>query len=303
MFSLFSVSQNTASGMREVLSEYEYETRFVKLDSLEVSFIKEGSHSQTILFVHGLSSNADAWSKNIKVLSKQYSCVALDLPGFGKSSKVNTEHTPTFFAEVIHRFISELGLNQVVLVGHSMGGQAAMKLALTYPEDVSKLVLIAPAGIEQFSETESQLLTNAIRKDAVMQTSDEQIAKNYELNFYEMPGDVEKMIQDRKNIRACSDFSQHCEAISSSVRGMLSDPVFNSLSDIGQKTLVVFGEQDYLIPNKYLHPKMTTKEIAELAGDIIPNAQTALVEKAGHFVQFEKPAEVNALLTKFIESF
>jgi pimeloyl-ACP methyl ester carboxylesterase len=85
-----------------------------------------------------LSSNADAWSRNIESLKEKYTCVALDLPGFGKSSKVAPAYTPTYYADIVVK-IEKLKLKNVIVAGHSMGGQAAIKLAINHPDKLKNL--------------------------------------------------------------------------------------------------------------------------------------------------------------------
>jgi len=299
--SFISVSQNSSENMKNLLSEYDYAANYIQIDTLDIAYVKEGNGAKTLLFVHGLSSNADAWSKNIEELSASYTCVALDLPGYGKSSKIKTNYTPEFFAEVLNAFIDKMDLKHVILIGHSMGGQAAIKYSLMYPDDIEKLVLIAPAGIERFTEMEGNLIKGAVLPEIIKNTSEEQIERNYQVNFYKMPDDANKMMLDRKTIRNSYDFEEHCLAISSSVSGMLDMPVFDDLNKITLKTLVIFGENDMLIPNRYLHPQMTTHEIAESAKNEIQNCQVEFVKESGHFVQYEKPHEVNSIILRFLQ--
>lgn len=295
-------SQNPEKPMKELLSKYQFKTHAVTIDSTEISYIKEGTGSTTLLFVHGLSSNSDAWAKNIETLKDDYTCIALDLPGYGKSSKPKADYTPTYFAGILHKFIAKQGLKNVVLVGHSMGGQASIKLATTYPKTVKKLILIAPAGLEQFSETNANILKNFFTPEVVKNTSDEQIEKNYALNFYVQPEAASKMINDRKQIKSASDFDAHCKAIVGSISGMLNDPVYNDLENITQSTLVIFGDKDMLIPNRYLNPTLTTVSVGKIASENIKASQVEFIKDAGHFVQFEKPEAVNALIKQFVKS-
>ncbi|WP_452227398.1 alpha/beta fold hydrolase [Lacinutrix cladophorae] len=286
--------------MKEIISQYDFKSHTVLIDSTEISYIKEGNGEKTVLFVHGLSSNSDAWSKNIASLKEKYTCIALDLPGYGKSAKPEATYTPSYFAEILHQFIDELELKNVILIGHSMGGQASVKLATTYKTDVQKLILVAPAGLEQFSEAGANMLKSFFTVDMVKNTTDAQIEKNYALNFYALPEDTSKMIEDRKRIKLASDFNAHCTAIVNSISGMLNDPVFNDLEHIKQKTLVVFGNKDMLIPNRYLNPTLTIADVGKIASEKIENVNVSFVEDAGHFVQFEKAAEVNKLFDQFI---
>lgn len=299
-FTLITLSIYSQQPMKELLSDYEFPTHYIRINDLEISYVKEGTGEETLLFIHGLSSNADAWSKNIATLKNEYTCIALDLPGYGKSSKPDADYTPTYFANLTYDFIQKMGLKTVVVIGHSMGGQASIKLATAHPATVEKLILVAPAGLERFSEANVTMMKTFFTTASVKNTTDTQIESNYALNFYVQPQEVSKMIADRKQIKAASDFDAHCNAIVKSVNGMLDEPVYADLNAISQKTLVIFGDKDMLIPNRYLNPTLTTEDVGHIALEHIENASLELIKDAGHFVQFEKPKEVNALIQKFV---
>jgi pimeloyl-ACP methyl ester carboxylesterase len=82
---------------------------------------------------------------------------------------------------------------------------------------------------------------------------------------------------------------------------MLNDPVFEDLDAISQPTLVIFGDQDMLIPNRYFNPKLSTKAVGEIASAHIASVTVEFIKDAGHFVQFEKPSEVNLLIQQFVD--
>ncbi|MEN0006821.1 MAG: alpha/beta fold hydrolase, partial [Bacteroidota bacterium] len=134
---------------------YPYEVHTLALDdTTTIAYVDEGEGSKTLLFVHGLGSYLRAWDKNISVLSKDYRCIAVDLPGYGKSSKGNYAFDMQFFAQALQQFIQQLDLKEITLVGHSMGGQIAMHVVLDEVAAVEKLVLLAPAGFEVFTDQE-----------------------------------------------------------------------------------------------------------------------------------------------------
>lgn len=297
--SVFSQNKKT---MKKILSDYSFKTHCLNINNTEVRYVKEGKGNVILLFIHGLSSNLEAWEKNIKTLKNKYTCVALDLPGYGKSFKPNADYTPTFFANTIHKFIDELKLKNIVLIGHSMGGQASIKLAANYPKDIEKLVLVAPAGLEQFKENEANIMKSIYTADVVKNTTEEQIKKNYAINFFDQSLDLSKMINDRIQIKKASDFDAHCNAIVKSISGMLNDKVYQDLENINHKTLIIFGKNDMLIPNRYFHPTLTVQKVGEIAKNKIKNSTLNFIENSGHFVQYEKAKEVNLLIQKFVEN-
>jgi pimeloyl-ACP methyl ester carboxylesterase len=281
--------------------EYPYPVQYQLLgNGISIGYMDEGSGVETIFFIHGLGSYSKAWMKNIEELKSSYRCIAIDLPGYGRSSKGDYPGSMTFFAEVVKEFADSLGIEKAVLAGHSMGGQISIIASLKYPELVERLVLIAPAGIETFSEGEKDWFRDALSAKGVMLTPLEDIESNLGHNFYKMPRDAFFMISDRYAMTgAGEEFYWYCNIIPKCVQGMVNEPVFKDLSKISQPTLIIMGEADALIPNRYLNGGFP-KDIANLGAQMIPNAEAVIIPKAGHFVSFEKASEVNAEIKRFL---
>lgn len=283
--------------------EYPYEVHKQMLsNNIEVAYMDEGKANQTILFIHGLGSYASAWKKTIEGLKSNYRCIAIDLPGYGRSSKGNYPCSMSFYATIVHELLDSLSLDQVILAGHSMGGQISIVASLKKPERVQKLMLVSPAGIETFTEGEKDWFRTAISAKGVMLTPLNSIEENLGHNFYKFPKDAEYMIKDRYAMTGCGDdFLWYCKAIERSIQGMVNEPVIRDLSKLNVPTLLVFGESDKLIPNRYLHGG-STRNIGEKAERNIQHSQLVMVKKAGHFVMFEKAELVNGRMLEFLGS-
>jgi pimeloyl-ACP methyl ester carboxylesterase len=139
--------------------------------------------------------------KNIAALKENFRCIAVDLPGYGKSDKADYAYSMTFYGEQIKSMIAKLNLQNVYLAGHSMGGQIAMVMGLRYPDLIKGLILINPAGFEEFSEGEKEWFREVMTVDLVKLTPVQTIRANVVTNFYEMPEDAEFMITDRIALR------------------------------------------------------------------------------------------------------
>ncbi len=279
---------------------YPFPTQKVKLESgEEIAYFDEGE-GKPLIFIHGLGSYAPAWKQNISELRKNYRCIAVDLPGYGKSSKGRYEASMTYYATVIRDFAERLGLEQPALVGHSMGGQIAMTAALSYPEMVSSLILVAPAGFETFHKGEKEWFREVLTPTSVKLTPVDQIKTNIAWNFHDMPEEAEFMITDRIAMRQAEEFDAYCYIIPESVKGMVNQPVFDHLPQIEQPTLVIFGHQDNLIPNRFLNGGQT-ESIGRQGVERMPNARLKMIDEAGHFVHFEQAALVNEEIRAFLK--
>jgi len=279
---------------------YPFPAQKVKLESgEEIAYFDQGE-GQPIIFIHGLGSYAPAWKNNIEGLQENFRCIALDLPGYGKSSKGKYEASMTYYATIVKNFMQALGLEKAVLAGHSMGGQIAMTTALAYPNMVERLVLVAPAGFERFHKGEKEWFRQVLTPTAVKLTTVDQIKENIAWNFYDMPEDAEFMITDRIAMRDAEGFDAYCYIIPECVKGMVDEPVFEFLPQLEQPALVIFGHQDNLIPNRFLNGG-ETEAIARQGVEQLPDAQLKMVDKAGHFVHFERSEMVNAEIRRFLE--
>lgn len=280
---------------------YPYEVNKLKInDELTIAYMDEGE-GEIILFVHGLGSYAPAWKKNVEALKKSYRCIAIDLPGYGMSSKGNFEGSMSYYADIINAVAQKLNIEKLTLAGHSMGGQISIMAALAYPQLVKGLVLVSPAGFETFTAGQKQWFREVVTPKSVMLTPVDNIISNIGSNFYDFPDEAQFMIDDRIAMRSAASFDLYCHQIVKSIHGMVDQPVIEYLEDINVPTLIVFGKQDNLIPNRFLNPGKTIV-VAQMGSSKIKQSKLVMVDKAGHFVHFEQDEEVNRVITEFLNN-
>jgi pimeloyl-ACP methyl ester carboxylesterase len=228
--------------------------------------------------------------------------IALDLPGFGKSSKDVDSYSIPFFAKTVADLQDSLGIKKAAWIGHSMGSQIALRAAVDYPDKISRLVLLAPAGFETFTDQEGAMMSNFVTPQSIKHTPDSLIRQTFKATFFDFPEEAQFMIEDRVAIRSAENFEGYARAYAGSVQAMLEGPVFEELSDISQQVLIIFGKQDMLIPNRQLHANLSTKKVAESGHKQLPNSQLKMIDKAGHFVHFEQSKIVNKDILNFLNA-
>ena len=140
-----------------------------------------GESDHVLLFLHGMGSNLAAWSKNISVLSQKNRCIAVDLPGYGQTENRTDTTDVHKDAALVAELIDKLSLSSVTLVGHSMGGLISILVSKAIPEKIANLVLVAPAGIEVFSEGEVELIKTYFTGEMIASYSQTMIRKNLSL--------------------------------------------------------------------------------------------------------------------------
>jgi pimeloyl-ACP methyl ester carboxylesterase len=266
----------------------------------DIAYTDEGTGNKTIVFIHGLGSYLQAWIKNVETLKADYRCISIDLPGYGKSSKQPHSGQMSFYAGIVDELITELQLKNVTIAGHSMGGQIAITACLLYPDKVQSLILAAPAGFEYFHKGQRQWFRDVMTLDGVRLTTAEAIQNNLATNFYRLPKEADFMISDRMAMRTASDFRAYCYAVAQSVSGMVDEPVLDFLQNIKVPTLILFGEKDNLIPNRFLNPGRT-EDVAKVGAGKIAGSKLVMIPRCGHFLMFEQYEVFNREVKTFLQ--
>ena len=111
-------------------------------DGVEINFSNQGEGQPAIVLVHGWTNNNTIWDLQVPVLSEKYQVIAVDLAGHGKSGNNRTEWTMSAFGEDIAAVVRALKLDDVILVGFSLGGSAILEAVQIIPDQVSGLILV-----------------------------------------------------------------------------------------------------------------------------------------------------------------
>ncbi len=125
----------------------QFAARFARIGDARIRYLDVGAGTP-VIFIHGLGASMYAWRKNLApVMAAGYRVVALDLLGFGSSDKPARGYTNAAYAQLVVALMDSLHLPDAVLVGHSMGGEIAAEVAISFPTRVRGLVLIGAAGL------------------------------------------------------------------------------------------------------------------------------------------------------------
>ncbi len=253
-----------------------------------------------LVFVHGLSSYMGFWEYQLPAFQEQRRVLALDLPGYGMSGRPDAPYTPPWFAEVIVAWMDEVGLEEVVLVGHSMGGQVALTLALDHRDRVEGLVLSAPAGFERFTPGAAAWMKSYWTEERALEAREEDLRATFTQLVFNRPDDgVERLLRERVQLGRSEAFAGTAVAVSRSIAGMVDHPVRDRLGELDLPVLIVFGSDDRMIPN----PVFTggrTRAIAQAGHRAIPGSQLVMLAGAGHTVHHDDPDGFNEAVEWFL---
>jgi pimeloyl-ACP methyl ester carboxylesterase len=237
--------------------------------------LNASGQNRVIVTIHGVGGNHTNWPENLKNLP-QAKVYALDLPGHGQSSGAGRDSVEAY-ADFIEAFVTTLALENVTLIGHSLGGAVAQLLAVRAPGWLTAIVLVGTgARLRVHPDILEGLLTNfEATIDIVCQwafgpTTSEALVNSGRKSLLNTPA---RVIHGDYN--ACNQFD-----------------IIEKVDKINLPTLVVSGTADKLTPVKY----------GEYLCKQIPGAQHNIIKDGGHYMALEKPEEFTEIIADFLST-
>ena len=270
-------------------SEYSH---FADIDGVRLHYQEKGAGPPLVL-LHGFTSSTYSWKDVFDPLSKSFRVIAIDLKGFGFSSKPDGDYTKRAQALLIDRLLEHLKIEKAWFCGNSMGGEVSLNLALRNPQRVAGLILIDSAGIVVpggATLAPGYLLLPVVGRVlmAFALTSDKLVREGLEKSF----ADDTKVTADRVAYYHRPLRTRGGQLAALRVRTHWAQfPVEPELGRISAPTLIVWGAEDQLIP----------LEAGRRMNSLIKGSQLVIIEKCGHVPQEEMPERVIDEITKFIE--
>lgn len=285
----------------QTIAEEVYVSEFF---DVPMYYREAGSGETVILMIHGLGSNSGGFKKMEALASEHFKTVVVDLPGYGRSEKGGFDPGMKNYAALLEEFINSRGYNKVVLAGHSMGGQVVMTLAASEEDKpwLNGLFLIAPAGIETFTEQDKSWFMQYMTPEVMAMLPDDQVRRNFDVNFAtgKLPEDAQFMVEERMALKKDPEaYMDYLKTVSRNVEAMLNEPVVAKFDKIKVPVWVVYGKQDYLIPNKLLHPQMTLSDLEKSCVFAHEKSRFMTIEGGGHFLTWDQPEKLTELLKEF----
>jgi pimeloyl-ACP methyl ester carboxylesterase len=304
-----TLRQATTTALDPELTNYQYPfpVRFHEVDTqgqkLRMAYMDVASakpNGRTAVLLHGKNFSGSYWASTIRALTVEgYRVIAPDQIGFGKSSKPAAyQFSFQTLAVNTRALLDSLRVERFVLVGHSMGGMLATRMALMYPESIEKLALVNPIGLEDWKlmapyRTVDENFAQELR------ATPESIKEYFRLNYF---GGVWKPEYDSL-IEILVRWTRHPEyrsvawdaALTSDM--IFTQPVVYEFDRLKAPTLLIIGQRDRTAIGKDRVPN----EVAARMGDYpalgkaavrrIPGARLVEIPEAGHLPQvdsFEK---------------
>ncbi len=262
--------------------------RIIMVDGRAVHYRDEGrSNGKALVLLHGFLQSLDVWSSYVLSYMHDLRVITIDLPGHGHSDTFAEVHSMDFMARTVKTVLDEAGVDQCVMVGHSMGGYVALAFAEKYPYSLRGLGLI-----------NSHALCDSEHHQECRKSVCEQVLENrasYIVNFVPTLFDDSNRTALSQDIK---DLQEQCletrtESIIAAQKGMMARPSrIGVLQQLEVPVLFVYGKKDPRIP----------LEIAISQAMLPHHSEILLLENVGHMAFMEEREYVKPRIKNFVDT-
>lgn len=266
----------------------QYESHFIQAGEFRTHYIEAGE-GEPLILVHGGGPGADSygnWYSCLPVFARQFHVIAVDMLGFGKTDRPDPDNF-TYSQDARNKhmldFVEALGLEQVNMVGNSMGGLTSLCVAQQRPQLVKRLVLMGAAGIKQRPAAIAPLLNYNGTVNAMRDVIAALTHSNFEVN--------EDLLEYRVSL-STEPATQKAQAAAMKWIGEQGGLYVDEqvIKDIKMPTLLVGGKND---------PIVTPAQIFRFL-ELIDDARCYMLPHCGHWVMMEHPTEFVRITSDFI---
>ncbi|NVK43881.1 MAG: alpha/beta fold hydrolase [Oceanospirillaceae bacterium] len=238
-----------------------------------------------LLILHGLFGNLDNWASQAKALANEYRVISVDLRNHGRSPHNDEMTYPAMAADLVE-LLDDLGLERVLVLGHSMGGKAAMQLALLYPERVERLIVVDIAPV-QYPNHHDDVFKGlfAVQLDSLKSRgdADKQLAP-FVPDAMVRAFLLRNLYRDENGVFA---WRINLDGLQRSYAGISAAPVGSAFQ--GPTLFIKGGTSDYI-----------RADYRDALLALFPNAGYKVIDGAGHWPHAEKPALMTRLIRNFL---
>ncbi|MEX2555162.1 MAG: alpha/beta hydrolase [Actinomycetota bacterium] len=266
-------------------------SRFVRVGDVRYHYLDWETPALPVLFLHGYGLNAHTWDAVALGLSRDYRCLALDQRGHGRSDwGSRSDYTVEARALAADTMLDVVGLDEVALVGHSMGALVGLSLAARLRRRVAALVMVDASPFSSVSRS-----TGARFRERTFESVDEA----FELVRRANPGREPQVLRQNLlfNLRQLPDgewtwrYDQRQEMLRPEDRGERNRKLIALLPDVTSPTLVVRG----------IRSEVVEAGPADDFARALPNGRLMEIEDAGHNVQGDNPRRLAEVVSRFFD--
>jgi pimeloyl-ACP methyl ester carboxylesterase len=273
----------------------------VRVRGARISCLTAGHGPRHAILIHGLGSAKSSFYETVAALAPDHTVHAIDLPGFGASSKPLASYAPDFFARHVLRLMDAMAIDRADLVGNSMGGRVALEIGLRAPSRVRSLSLLAPSMAFRRGR-ELVPLARAMRPELAVLPPMLR-PRHVREQFWRMIARPERIDPSVADIAADEFMRTHRSAAArvafyAAARQIYLEPphgpdgFWTRLELLAPPALFVWGEEDRVVPARF------SRHVA----DALPEVPQVVLPECGHVPQIELPERTHELVRDFIAS-
>ena len=278
----------------------------VRLGYMDVAPTGSENGRAVVLF-HGKNFFGAYWENTIQALAGAgYRIIVPDQIGFGKSSKPAIPYSFYRMGRHTRMLLDTLGVEQVAVVGHSMGGMVASRFALMFPERVTHFVLENPIGLEDYSEKVPYVPTDELYRNELAKT--EESIRSYQEGYYvEWRPAYDEYVQVHYRWTLGGEYPRLARASALTAQMIYEQPVIEDFPLIEAPALLVIGQEDRTALGKGRVDAVARQalgqypELGQAAAEALPDARLVPLEGVGHLPHLAAPDRFHEVLLSFLE--
>ena len=261
---------------------------------------------RAVLLLHGKNFFGAYWKDTIGILIRNgYRVIVPDQLGFGKSSKPNIHYSFHLLAANTKKLLDILGIREVAVIGHSMGGMLATRFVLMYPEMVTHLILENPIGLEDYRSIVPYAFLEQLYQNEI--TATEEGIRNYHKSYYvQWKPEYEEYVTVAVRMKASGEYPRFVMSSALTYQMIYEQPVCHEFSNIKTKTLLVIGQSDRTVVGKSRVNKELLvsvgqyPELGKKTAKLIRGSSLLELPNVGHIPHFEAKERFHQEVLSFL---
>ncbi len=265
--------------------------KFVDLDGRRTHYIEKGE-GKPVLLLHGFFYDSYLWGANIDALAENFKVYALDLWGFGYSTREPLDYDYQLYVDQVLLFMDSLGMSRASLVGQSMGGGTAILFCVQHRERVNKMLLVAPSGLPNPLPLTGQVFKLPRTGEFFLGLNNNAIRRK---NLRDLWIHNAELLTEKyfENVTRFHKINHTTEVLLTILRKEFFDKLRDEIDCLAQMEvpiLLVWGSEDKAIPLR----------CGQEMHLILKGSRLEVIDNAGHVPNFEEAEEFNRLAVVFL---